>query len=132
MKELRQIKLALIDSDFMTERVSDILSTLNETLGGLEQYKNYSYPNSIFYGRSENDLRIEHYYYQEELKNQTIYIQYSRVWSVFETKFNLNYIEIKSLISWYIERIYKLKVTHNTLQKNSLLGFFGKNIKLKK
>jgi len=102
MKELRQIKLALIDSDFMVDRVKSILNTLDTLLGRLEPHRNDNYKDYTFYINSYNEIIIEKYD-----KFQWVWINYM-VWNTFSFDFDLTYYEIQEIFTWYIERSYKI------------------------
>jgi len=52
-----------------------------------------------------NHLRLSdhEWLFQQDYKNGALWIRYSLVWSVFESKFHLNYDEIKTFIASWID-----------------------------
>jgi len=113
MKELRQIKLALIDNDFMTNRIKSILSVLDETLGGLNKYNSNKYKIFNFYGVSKEDLR----FWQEKIMTRQWNCTYvhSKVYDIFLNVLNLSTDDTNTLIRWYIERVYKIKTSYTVI-----------------
>lgn len=78
-----------------------------EQLNGLNQYTNVEWPNSIFWGMSENDIITQHY-----LKDDIFYISYDKIWGIFENEFNMKFSDVQELTKWYIINYLNLKVRH--------------------
>jgi len=109
VKELRQIKLALIDSDFMSDRVVNILKLLDKIIGNLEKYESSNHSTYIFYKRKEdNIIVIEH-----NKDNNNFWVDRGKIWTVFENSFNINHTDIKSIIKWYVGRVFNIKENIN-------------------
>ena len=62
------------------------------------EYKEY-----IFYFYKDDYL-----FYQDK-KNMKFYINYYKIWSVFESKFNINYEEIREFMKGMIDKHFNLK-----------------------
>jgi len=62
-----------------------------------EKYIHKDYPTSIFY-KKDNVLLFEW-----NQKNGYFYCSYTKFWSILQSKYNLNYNEIKSLIKRLVE-----------------------------
>ena len=62
------------------------------------------YPNYIFYLNNKNKIVIEY-----DKKSNIAYLDYYKIWSVFETKYHLKYQEIKELTGPMLEQHLKLK-----------------------
>ena len=60
------------------------------------------YPNHVFLFKND-----ECYFYFN-LKNRRFYVEYDKIWSIFQSKFELNYIDIKSFMKYMLERHFKL------------------------
>ena len=64
---------------------------------------NPDYKNSVFY-KFENKIIFE---YNE--KNGDFWIDYDEIWEIFESKYGLNYQQIRTLIKGMLEKHYKFK-----------------------
>ncbi len=67
-------------------------------------------PNSIFY-KLNNEIVMEYYNEagRQELNNGSIYVKYFGIWSIFESRFGLNYGRIQGLIKGMVEEHYKFR-----------------------
>lgn len=100
--------------------MNDILDELWETrhqkdvlfLSIIEGYniikESKEYIDRIFYMKAEHML-IDH-----DLKRKHTYINYELLWSVFESKFSLNYRETRNILKYMLE-------THLNLQETTVL-----------
>lgn len=70
-----------------------------------------NYPDSIFYFRGNE------YWAEYDSKNNYFWLSYSKMWSVFEKKYGLNYEQVKELIGKKVEEHFKRKgvTTYNKL-----------------
>jgi len=69
-------------------------------------------PNTIYYGYTKDKILIEH-----DLKTNTFWLHYNKIWSFFETEFKYNYDEIKSLTTSMLKEHLNLKeITTEWLQ----------------
>jgi hypothetical protein len=59
------------------------------------------YTNSIFYTIDDN------IYMEMILKNGYLWVNYNRVWSIFESKFGMEYEQIQDLIKGIVEEHFK-------------------------
>ena len=82
---------------------SEILNKVNAKI--VDQY-----PNHIFYNLG-NDVVMEYYNAagRQELKNGELYVSYPKIWSVFESRFGLEYGQIQSLIKGMVESDFKFE-----------------------
>jgi hypothetical protein len=72
--------------------------------GCVARFDREKYPNSIFYFDKDGNFLAE---YSE--KNNTSYLNYHKVWKVFETEYSLNYSSAKELMDRLVEEHFKLK-----------------------
>ena len=61
------------------------------------------YPNSIFYVYNGK------IYIQYDKKNNYAWLDYNRIWSIFESKYHCNYQEIKDITEHLLEEHLKLR-----------------------
>ena len=88
--------------DFCTKEQRD---TFNEIMSKITGTKNSDeYTDSVFYMVGDS------VYMEQELKTDNFYIRYDDFWSVFKTKFNLNYQEISQLLRGLLEQHLNCKV----------------------
>ena len=74
--------------------------------------KNFGYLTEVVKGSrtyyvDENRLPL-FFYYQDE-KNGTVYLNYDRIWSFFELVFRYNYQQIQGLTKTWLEETYNLR-----------------------
>jgi len=95
-------------------KVNEILKFLEKNLGTKEnpltEFTSDRYPDSKFYGFSKDHIMFEH-----DPKNDALWVRYVGFWTVFNSKFNLNYDEVKEVMSWYIGTTYNLKATNTSV-----------------
>lgn len=75
------------------KQMSDFLF---ETLNGMSL--KMTNEKEITYYNSKNEWLI-----QQDYKRDALYVSYSRIWSVFESRFELNYQEISNFINHWVE-----------------------------
>ena len=56
-----------------------------------------------------NEDRIILFYYYQDEKNGYVYINYNEIWSFLESIFGLESLQIKSIITYWLEETYNLK-----------------------
>ena len=56
------------------------------------------------------------YYYDS--RNKDLYIEYTNIWSVFESKCGMEYYDIQVLITGYVVSTHNIEVEHTTASKN--------------
>jgi len=121
MKELRQIKLALIDSDFMTDRVKNILSTLDEDIGKFRIFKSKINSEDVYYGRNFKDyIELGDFF----LVNDIIIN--------LALKLNTNYYNTKNILFWYIERTFKIKISSSEVGHDMTLLYVNDVVEIYK
>jgi hypothetical protein len=54
------------------------------------------------------------YYYDS--KNKYLRIDYKNIWSVFQSKYYMEYIDIQSLITWYVVITHNIEVNHTLIE----------------
>jgi hypothetical protein len=74
-----------------------------DILWNLKEYTSDKYTDRIYY-KKDKELLFEY-----NQKNGYFHCSYEKIWSVFESKFNLNYNEISSLIKGMVEEHLKLR-----------------------
>ena len=75
-----------------------------EFLNSLTTKLDSKYPDYIFYLNNKNKIVIEY-----DKKFNIAWLDYDKIWSVFETKYHLKYQEIKELTGPMLEQHLKLK-----------------------
>ena len=53
------------------------------------------------------------YYYDS--KTKYLSIDYKNIWSVFQSKYDMEYIDIQSLITWYVVITHNIEVNHTCI-----------------
>ena len=104
---IRSIKLSVILNEPLTGEVSEIVSFLNDNLSNLNTFKNDTYPDYIFYGKDKDSLL-----FFQDIKNGCCYVHNDKIWSVFESKLNMQHTDIQQLMTWYIGNIYQIDVVN--------------------
>ena len=90
----------------------EILELLEDKLGTIENPLNvYNNKESNYYGRDKDNIMFRHFDYQEP-ENSQYWVRHDGLWTVFESKFNLKYDDIQSIIHWYISTTYNLSATY--------------------
>ena len=88
-----------------------------ELIEGYTIKESKDYPNRIFYMKGESVL-IDY-----NLKTKYAWINYELIWSIFESKFSLNYQEVKELMRGLLETHLKLEGT-TVLFKYSTTNYY--------
>ena len=65
---------------------------------------------SIIQDRSVTINNKYSYYYGS--KTKYLYIDYTNIWSVFESKYDMEYSDIQTLITGYVVSIHNIEVKH--------------------
>jgi hypothetical protein len=72
--------------------------------GCTTRFDRKEYPYSIFYFDKDGNYLAEF-----RSKSNTFYINYSKVWSIFEAEYSLNYSSTRELMNRLVEEHFKLK-----------------------
>jgi len=117
IKKPKLLCLSKIDPNTPEGWFKDILNNLTE-------YISPEYPLSIFY-KLDNDVVMEMEFNDQDQNSGTLWVSYSKIWSVFETRFNMNRLEIQGLIKSKVEETYNLRgVTPWILRtENTIFGW---------
>lgn len=67
-------------------------------------------------------LKGTHQLILQNLKHKKLYVSYTKIWDIFETKYSLDYEQIQETIKYLMFKYYKLKnyvpyEKHNTIVK---------------
>jgi len=130
-KHIRNIKLYEIGIGTEGKKLHDFLKY---QFSDLEEYKDDNISNSLFYGKSKDNIIMEWSEYKEQdQKNDTLFVIYKGLWSVFEYRFHMKHIEIQQLILWWFDRKLNLKATntHLLVQSFLYLSTVGRELNLK-
>ena len=60
------------------------------------------YPNRVFLFKNDE------FYFHFDLENRIFYFNYDKIWSIFKSKFELNYNDIQPFMKYMLERHFKL------------------------
>ena len=103
MKELRDIKL-----DLLFGNDNEIINLFNEITDGIEIVNTNVY----------NEDGLEFIYHKDgkwiffqDAKNGNFWVNYYKYWSLFESKFSLNYEEIQAITRVLVEEALKREVS---------------------
>ena len=102
MKELRDIKL-----DLLFGNDNEIINLFNEITDGIEIVNTNVY----------NEEGLEFIYHKDgqwifyQDKNEKFWVNYYKYWSLFESKFSLNYEEIQAITRVLVEEALKREVS---------------------
>ena len=80
-----------------------IIKYLNKLYGDLEEYRTDDYPDTIFFVKNKK------VFMEQNLKNGILWVDYDTIWKDLENMFSLEYFEIESIITKWVEETYKLK-----------------------
>ena len=72
-------------------------------LTGCDQIKDEGYPDDIFF---KKDGIV---YFEQDSEYEVFWCSYDKVWSVFEKRFGLSYVEIQSFVKGMVEKHLKLE-----------------------
>ena len=95
----------------------EILKWLEDNLGTkkspLKEFTSKKRPESKFYGKSKDNLLLRWYDYQKQYqKNDILYVNYHKIWSVFSKKFDLNYDDTKLVMMWWAVDTLQIKASN--------------------
>ena len=62
------------------------------------------YPNSIFFFNSKDE-----FFFEYDSKSKYLWCSHSRIWSVFDSEYGLNYQQIQAFIKGAVEEHFKCK-----------------------
>ena len=97
-----------------------------EFLNSLTTKLDSKYPDYIFYLNNKNKIVIEY-----DKKFNIAWLDYDKIWSVFETKYHLKYQEIKELTEPMLEQHLKLKGVTTTCPLAVMSVVLEQHLKLK-
>ena len=111
----RQYKIAeVLGENFDDKEFLKMINHIKRTITNpdFKEFVDDKYPNLIWIGLSKDDIYMKH-----DLKDNYIWLDNDKIWSVFESKFAYNYQQIKNLTESVLETHYKLKevTTHSKL-----------------
>ena len=103
----RNIKLQELGIGKLSSVEQKILDFLNENLTDLNAYTTNNYLNYLFFGKNKENIVLE---YNKE--SGYLYVSCDRIWSFFESEFDIKDIDIQMVIGWYLGNTLNLKVNH--------------------
>ncbi len=80
-----------------------VITWLNDKFGNLKPIVD---GDTTFY---VNEDRLVLFYYSQDRKNGCVYINYNEIWSFLESIFGLKSLQIKGIITHWLEETYNLK-----------------------
>jgi len=108
-KHIRNIKLYQIGIGTEGKELQDFLK---EKFSNLKKYEN-NYKKSIFYGNSKRDIILEWFNYDKrDEKIDVLCVKEDYLWTVLNSKFNMDDIEIEELILWWVDNELNLKASN--------------------
>lgn len=73
-----------------------VINWLNDKYGDLESYETDKHPNHIFYIK-DGKIILEY-----SKINNFLYVSYDEIWSVLESYFNMNYDQVKEILTIWV------------------------------
>lgn len=104
MNLVRKYKLYKFFGEPLNVKELEIILFIKETLKDLVQYKDESYPDTIFYMKGDK-LVLE-----ENLKSEYLRVRYECFWHVLERIYLMRYIDVQVIMKYMIEEVFKRKV----------------------
>lgn len=101
----RNIKLQELGIGELSIREQEILDFLNEKVNYLNSYSSDKHTDFLFFGKSKDNIILQ---YIEQ--GRYIYVG-GVIWSFFELKLNMEYIDIQELMGWWVGNL--LNITHH-------------------
>jgi len=97
-------------------RGEEMLKWLEDNLGTknnpLKEFTSLKYPESKFYGTSEDNLLLRWFDYQkQDQKNDEMWVHYNKIWSVF-SKFGLKNNEVQKIIEWWVIETLQIRYSN--------------------
>lgn len=102
MKELRDIKI-----DLLTGSQNPVIDLFYEISSGIEIVNCHVYEN---HGLEFIYHKDGQWIFYQDCKNEKFWGCYNRYWSLFESNFGLNYVEIQSITKYLVEEALKREV----------------------
>jgi hypothetical protein len=88
----------------MNNKIEHIaIKYLNKLYGNLEEYKTNDIPDRVFY------IKNKKVFMKQDLESRALYVDYYTIWSDLENTFLLEYDEIQSIITKWVEETYNLR-----------------------
>ena len=103
----RQYKISnVLGKEFFDEEFFKILKHIKKTITNpdFKEFIDTKYSNYIWHGLSLDDI-----YMRQNLKTNTFWLDYDKIWTFFESDFVYNYNEIKELTEGVLRTHYNLK-----------------------
>lgn len=110
-----------IKKDLATKEQCDTFNEIMSKITGTK--KSSKYPDSVFHMVGDS------IYMEQDLKTNIFYIKYYDFWSVFETKFELKYQEIKELLRGLLEHHLKCEVNTTVTDGMSMSRLLERHLK---
>ena len=79
-----------------------------DILNNLTEYRSPNRPLNIFY-KLDNEIVMEMEFADQDQNSGYLWVSYTKIWSVFETRFNMEYQQIQGLIKAMVEETYNLR-----------------------
>ena len=115
----RNIKLQELGITKLSIKEQELLDFLNDNLTDLNTYTSDEYANFLFFGKDIKNIILK---YKRDIGY--LYVQYDKIWVFFESKFDIQYTEIQSLMRWWVGDNLHLKISHIRT------GVFSRKLKL--
>jgi len=96
------------------------INWLNKNYGDLEEFETTKYPDFIFYRKGDKII------FDYNKKNGEVYVDYTEIWSFFESYFGMNHQKIQALTKAWVEERYNLRVT-TTIVSDSLTDIWWRS-----
>ena len=121
----RNIKLQELGISKLSTKEQEFFDFLNENLTNLNTYASDKSHDSLFFGKDIKNIVLE---YNKE--NGYVYVSYVKIWSFFESKFDIKYTEMQGLMRWWVGDNLHLKVNHTSYYLGEYDNYVGDTLHL--
>lgn len=95
--------------DIKNKKQLEMIEFFMRKLNNCMLFVNDSYPDYIFYGKHIEESQQIEILMEQNIKNKAFYLKYSGLWSVFEIKYEMNYIDICCFVKNIIHCLLRLE-----------------------
>ena len=104
---IRNVQLYKLGIGELNGRDKKIYNFLVDNLTGLCVYTSDKKPNYLYFGKTIDTIVLSY-----DSKNQILYIDYDKIWSFFNDNLSMGYVDLESLMRWWVGGGLNLKPKH--------------------
>ena len=126
MNIIRKLKISEMVPVKFTEHEQGIIDLFNDNLSDLVVFIDESNSNKINYMKPNGTFIM-----QQDNYSDILWVKYKGFWGVLESKFDMEYTDIKNLIQAMVERAFKHKVSSPIIVYKHCISMVERAFKLK-